>query len=56
MNREKMIEALIDNDLHDGNRDEYIWMLLLDGFVGYKNQTDYELKQEMINRGLIEET
>lgn len=54
MNREKMIEALIDNDLHDGWY-EYMWMLLLDGFVGYKNQTDYELKQEMIARGLIEE-
>jgi hypothetical protein len=55
MNREQMIEALIHNDLHDGNRDEYIWMFLLNGFVGYKNQTDYELKQEMIDRGLIGE-
>ena len=60
MNREKMIEALIDNDLNDWNSkismDEYFAFAMREGFVGYKNQTDHELKQEMIERGLIEES
>ena len=55
MNREQMIEWLIDNDLNDWNgneagKSEYLAFILRDGFVGYANQTDDELRQEIEER------
>jgi hypothetical protein len=58
MNREEMIEWLIDNDLNDWDawngketgRHDYFAFLLKVGFVGYANQTDEELLAEINER------
>jgi len=52
MDREQMIEWLIDNDLHDWGsnevgKSEYLAFILREGFVGYANQTDDELRQDI---------
>lgn len=57
MNREEMIEWLIDNDLTtDGwgsfaERDNYLATVLREGFVGYAHQTDAQLRDEVKARG-----
>ena len=60
MNRNEMIDLLIDSDLNDWNTKEseqdYFAMILRRGFVGYENQTDYELKEECLERGIIYST
>ena len=60
MNRNEMIDLLIDSDLNDWNTKEseqdYFAMILRRGFVGYENQTDYELKEECLERGIIDST
>lgn len=55
MTREQMIEWLIDNDLNDWNgneagKTEYLALILRAGFVGYSNQTDEELADEIAER------
>ena len=55
MNREQMIDWLIDNDLNDWNgneagKSEYLAFILHEGFVGYRNQTDDELRAEILER------
>jgi hypothetical protein len=55
MNREEMIDWLIDNDLNgwDGNeagKSEYLAYILYEGFVGYSNQTDNDLRAEILER------
>jgi hypothetical protein len=59
MNRPQMIDALINDDLHDWNdresMNEYLTFILREGFVGYANQTDDELAQELRERCLLDE-
>ena len=55
MDKEEMIEWLIDDDLNnwDSNetgRAEYFEFILRTGFVGYNNQTDEELANEIMER------
>jgi len=58
MLKDQMIKALIKDDLNDWfnpyEKDVYFAQLLHDGFVGYRNQTEQELRDECIERGLIE--
>jgi hypothetical protein len=59
MNKDQMIEALIEDDLNDwfdpNEKDVYFAHLLHDGFVGYRNQSEQELRDECIEREIIEE-
>jgi hypothetical protein len=56
MNREQMIEWLIDDDLgliqrgapHDDF--EYVAGILREGFKGYQRYTDEELRQDILER------
>lgn len=55
MTREEMIDWLIDNDLNawNGNgagKREYLACILHEGFVGYRNQKDNELRTEILER------
>ena len=56
--KEKMIEALIHDDLTDWNSESdknyYFSMLLADGFTGYKNLSKTELAWEIAERELVE--
>lgn len=60
MNRNEMIDLLIDSDINDWNaredQEDYFAMILRRGFVGYENQSDYELKEECLERGIIDST
>jgi len=49
MNRKQMIEWLIDHDL-DGCGGWYLSTLLHEGFVGYRNYTDDQLRSEILER------
>ena len=52
--REEMIDWLINNDLNDWNtevsKNEYLAHLLTQGFTGYENMTDKELQDEKNER------
>jgi len=54
MSRDEMCTRLINNDLNDWNdkvsQDEYFTTLLCQGFKGYSNMTDKELKAEFDSR------
>ena len=49
MNREEMIDWLIDNDI---DTDDMGWFatLLREGFKGYNNYTDNQLRAEILER------
>jgi hypothetical protein len=52
-NREKAIEALINNDYDDimeGMIPNYLIHILTNGFEGYKNLTDEQLNKELMDR------
>lgn len=60
MNREEMIEALLDNDTDFSGSDgrinlQYLRETLQMGFIGYDNMTDEQLVVECQCRGIIEE-
>jgi hypothetical protein len=59
MNRNEMIDLLIDDDLNSwydrDDKDDYFAFIMRKGFIGYENWYDNDLRNEMINRGLIEE-
>jgi hypothetical protein len=59
MNRNEMIDLLIDDDLNSwydrDDKDDYFAFVMRKGFIGYESWYDNDLKEEMINRGLIEE-
>lgn len=54
--RLQLIRQLVDFDLAaesyatPAGRDDFFTMLLRDGFVGYHNMTDDELREEAYNR------
>ena len=55
MNRAEMIDWLIENDLNGWNsneagKSEYLASILHEGFVGYRNYTDDELRAEILER------
>ena len=53
MNREQMIEWLIDNDMDYINTAggmEWVRTILGSGFGGYENETDEELQAEILER------
>ena len=54
MERSKLIQRLISDDIYgwDGadSRDDYLWTILSEGFVGYNNQTTEELQAEWNER------
>lgn len=58
MNREEIIDWLINNDLNDWNseisKNEYLAQLLTQGFTGYENMTDKELQDETNERQGVE--
>lgn len=58
MNKEKLIEMLINDDIgdwrSDAERNSYFQFILFEGFKGYKNQTGEELLIEVVERGLLE--
>jgi len=57
MNKEQMIELLVDDDLNDWNTvdqfKEYMRLQLITGFKGYKNFTLAELISEIEDRELL---
>ena len=56
-NREKAIDTLVDNDMTDienGSWD-FLELILLDGWLGYRDMTNEQLMEELNNRELIEE-
>jgi hypothetical protein len=57
MNKEKLIEMLIDDDIgdwrSDAERNSYFQFILYNGIEGYKNQTGQELLIEVVERGLL---
>lgn len=58
MNREQLIDALVENDIDSLTQDlnaYTIEMMLREGFVGYNHQTYEQLVEEYNNRGLGEE-
>jgi hypothetical protein len=60
MLRAEMIDLLIDDDLNSwydrDDKDDYFAFIMRTGFVGYENQTDQEIIDEMFNRGFFDET
>lgn len=60
MTRDEMINELINNDLNDWydreDQEEYFAYLLRTGFIGYEQQTDQQLTDEMYDRGLLDDT
>jgi hypothetical protein len=52
----QLIKLLIESDLHDWNtsrdKDSYFSVILEEGFKGYINWDESELKQEIYSRGL----
>jgi uncharacterized protein YbcI len=50
MNKDKLIEKLIKDDIKTDFSQEFYDQILRDGFVGYKNQTLEELKTEWLQR------
>jgi len=53
--KELMVTHLIDEDIEDiknSKDNEYIFNLLFNGFKGYNNMTQIELKKECKARGL----
>jgi len=52
LTREQIIKILIDDDLNDleNGWDDFIFHILMNGFVGYENQTDEELFEEYTER------
>lgn len=55
-----MINALIDDDLNGwydrDDKDEYLAYILLNGWIGYKSQSDEELVVECLDRRIIDDT
>lgn len=60
MTKFDMIELLVDDDINSWyDRDDqydYLSYLLRRGFKGYDDYTEEELRNELIDRELIEET
>lgn len=60
MTKNEMIEMLVDDDINDWHdRDDqadYLSYLLRRGFKGYDDYTEEELRNELFDRELIEET
>lgn len=60
MNRDEMINLLIDDDLNNwydrDDKDEYFAMILRNGFIGYNDQSNKEIENEMFERGLLDDT
>ena len=60
MTRDEMINALIDDDLNGwydrDDKDEYLAYILLNGWIGYKSQSDEELVVECLDRRIIDDT
>ena len=56
MNRKDMIETLINDDLTNWHspqaRNDYLWSLLYQGFIGYANYKDEELQAKIKAREL----
>lgn len=58
--RLQLIRQLVDFDLAaesyatPAGRDDFFTMLLRDGFVGYHNMTDDDLRREAYDRGITE--
>ena len=60
MNRNEMIDLLIDSDLNDWfaseDKEDYFAKVVRKGFIGYENWHDQELEQECIDRGILDDT
>ena len=58
--RLQLIRQLVDFDLAaesyatPAGRDDFFTMLLRDGFIGYHNMTDDDLRREAYDRGITE--
>jgi len=50
LNKDQLIEKLIEDDIKVDFVEEFFDQILRDGFVGYKNQTFEELKTEWLQR------
>jgi hypothetical protein len=59
MNTMQIIDLLIDDDLNGWNSKEdmhdYFANILRKGFIGYEQSFEDEIRQEAIDRGLIDE-
>lgn len=60
MTRDEMIKELIDDDINGwydrDDKDEFFSYIMLNGWTGYKTQSDYELTEECIDRGILDDT
>ena len=56
LTREQIIKILIDDDLNDleNGWDDFIFHILMNGFEGYLNASDFELQDEYAERRDLE--
>ena len=50
LTKDKLIDLLIKDDLHDDFEPFFMTDILRNGFIGYQNQTLEELKNEWLQR------
>lgn len=50
--RERMIEALIEDDLHRTDHTDFLVYVLRAGRSGYENQSTWDLSEDVKERGL----
>jgi len=55
--KDKLIKALVKNDIYEWrdqtDRDSYLELLLIDGFVGYRHQDVFDLMSEFVERNIL---
>jgi hypothetical protein len=60
MTRDEMIKELIDDDINGwydrDDKDAFFSYIMLNGWTGYKTQSDEELMEECFNRGILDDT
>jgi hypothetical protein len=56
LNREQIVSILIDDDLNDlkNGWDDFVCRILMNGFIGYLNAPDAELRDEYTERRDLE--
>lgn len=55
MSREQIVDRLVGDDMDtilNQGYDDYLYNMLVSGFVGYENMSDTDLIAELDNRGI----
>jgi hypothetical protein len=60
MTRDEMIKSLVDDDINGwydrDDKDDFFAYIMRNGWTGYQTQSDDELTEECINRGILDDT